>query len=134
MYEEVSRTGDVFTVFSVLAILVACLGLFGLSSFMVEQRGKEISIRKILGASIQLIFGMLTVNFLRLIAISLVLAIPISFYLMQDWLTEFEYTTDLHWSIFVIAGGIITIIAIGTISFESIKAALVNPVKGLRSE
>ena len=134
MYEEVSRTGDVFTVFSVLAILVACLGLFGLSAFMVEQRGKEISIRKILGASIQLIFKLLTMNFLKLIVISLLLAIPISFYMMEDWLTEFEYSTDLHWSIFVIAGCIITVIAIGTISFESLKAALVNPVKGLRSE
>ena len=88
MYEEVSRTGDVFTVFSVLAILVACLGLFGLSAFMVEQRGKEISIRKILGASIQLIFKLLTMNFLKLIVISLLLAIPISFYMMEDWLTE----------------------------------------------
>lgn len=134
MYEDVERSGNVFFVFSILAITVACLGLFGLSAFMVEQRSKEISIRKVLGASVRVIFGLLTGNFLRLITISMILAIPISIYSMDKWLEEFEYHIELHWSLFVISGILITVIALITISFESIKAAVVNPVKGLRSD
>lgn len=134
MYEDVERTGKVFTVFAVFAILVACLGLFGLSAFMAEQRSKEISIRKVLGASVKTIFGLLTVNFLKLIAISLFIAVPVSIYLMRKWLEDFEYHIELGWAVFVFAGLILTAVALLTISFESIKAAVVNPVKGLRSE
>lgn len=134
MYEDVQRMGDVFSSFAILAIIVACLGLFGLSAFMVEQRIKEISIRKVLGASAQLIFRLLTSNFLKLIFISLLIAIPVSVVLMNEWLSDFEYRVELSWTIYLFAGLLITTIAILTISFESIKAALVNPVKGLRSE
>lgn len=134
MYDDVQRSANVFTVFAVLAIIVACLGLFGLSAFMVEQRSKEISIRKVLGASIQGIFGLLINNFLRLIGISLLIAVPISIYLMSEWLADFEYHIDLSWTVFLLSGLIITVIALVTISFESAKAAVVNPVKGLRSE
>lgn len=134
MYEDVARTGSVFTAFSIIAILVACLGLFGLSAFMVEQRSKEISIRKVLGASVNVIFKLLTSNFMRLILVSLFLSIPISFYLMSQWLEDFEYRIDLSWTVFVFAGLIIAVIALLTISTESVKAATINPVKGLRSE
>ncbi|MEO9485095.1 MAG: ABC transporter permease [Ekhidna sp.] len=134
MYEDVQRTGSVFTGFSVLAIFVACLGLFGLSAFMVEQRSKEISIRKVLGASIKMIFSLLTINFMKLVGMSLLIGIPVSFYLMQEWLLDFEFRIEIGWIVFVVASIITTIIAIATISFESFKAAVVNPVKGLRSE
>ncbi|GAB4243349.1 MAG: ABC transporter permease [Ekhidna sp.] len=134
MYEDVERTGDVFTSFSVLAIIVACLGLFGLSAFMVERRSKEICIRKVLGASVRKIFQILTMNFMKLILISLLIAIPISFYLMNKWLADFEYQVNLGWTVFFFASLIITVIALLTVSVESIRAANVNPVKGLRSE
>ncbi|MEM6641340.1 MAG: ABC transporter permease [Bacteroidota bacterium] len=134
MYEDVLRTRNVFFVFAVLAIIVACLGLFALSSFMVEQRIKEISIRKVLGASASLIFTLLTSDFLKLIGISLILAIPASYFLMESWLEDFEYRTNLDWMIFCGAGCVIVVIALLTISFESLKAAFINPSVGLRSE
>lgn len=134
MYEDVQRTGDVFTGFALLAIFVACLGLFGLSAFMVEQRSKEISIRKVLGASVKMIFSLLTINFMKLVAISLLIAIPISYLFMNEWLLDFEFYIEISWLVFVIASVIITVIAIATVSYESLKAAVVNPAKGLRSE
>ncbi|MEO9870737.1 ABC transporter permease [Ekhidna sp.] len=134
MYEDVQRTGNVFTGFAILAIFVACLGLFGLSAFMVEQRSKEISIRKVLGASIKMIFNLLTVNFMKLVAISLLIAIPVSYLLMDEWLLDFEFRIEIGWLVFAIASVIITVIAIATVSYESLKAAVVNPAKGLRSE
>ena len=134
MYEDVQRTGSVFTGFAILAIFVACLGLFGLSAFMVEQRSKEISIRKVLGASVKTIFQLLTVNYVKLVVISLIIAIPASYLLMAEWLLDFEFRTPIGWSVFAIASILILVIAIGTVSYESLKAAIVNPVKGLRSE
>lgn len=134
MYEDVQRTASVFTVFAILAIIVACLGLFGLSAFMAEQRTKEISIRKVLGASFNRILMLLTRNFLVMMAISLILAIPVGRFLMLEWLSEFEYRVPLEWDVFTIAGAIVAIISLITISFESIKAIFVDPVKGLRSE
>ncbi len=134
MYDDISRTGKVFTSFAVLAIIVACLGLFGLSAFMVEQRSKEISIRKVLGASFQVIFQLLTLNFVRMILIALVIAVPLAIYLMTDWLADFEYAVPIGWKVFAWAGLLVTVIAMVTVSFESIKAAVLNPVKGLRSE
>lgn len=134
MYEDVQRTANVFTTFAVLAVIVACLGLFGLSAFLAEQRTKEISIRKVLGASFNRILVLLTQNFLILLSVSLVISIPIGWYLMSEWLTEFEYRVDLGWDVFLLAGVIVALISLITISFESIKALFVNPVKGLRSE
>lgn len=134
MYEEVQRTGKIFTGFSILAIVIACLGLFALSAFMVEQRKKEVSIRKVLGASMASLFNLLTVNFLKLILIAFVIAMPIGWYMMKKWLEDYTYHIPITWDVFVIAGGIIFLIAILTISFESIKAALINPIKSLRSE
>ncbi len=134
MYDNVKRTSNLFTAFAVFGSLVACLGLFGLSAFLVEQRSKEISIRKVLGASMNVIFYLLTRNFLVLIMLSLVFAIPISWLMMDEWLADFEYGITLSWPIFTLAGIIVFLIAILTISRESIKAALVNPATRLRSE
>lgn len=134
MYDQVSRTGKVFTLFAVLAIVVACLGLFALSAFMVEQRGKEISVRKVLGASITQIFGLLTSNFLKLVLISIVIAAPVGWFLMRQWLDDYAYHIDITWDVYVIAGLVSLIISLLTISSESLKAGLINPVKKLRSE
>ncbi len=134
MYDDVQRTGRIFTTFTVLAIVVACLGLFALSAFMVEQRGKEISIRLVLGASVSNIFGLLTFNFLKLVLISFVIAVPIGWYLMRKWLEDFVYRTKLSADVFLLAGLAAVAIAVFTISYQSIKAALMNPVKRLKSE
>lgn len=134
MYDDVLRMGKIFTVFACFAIVVACLGLFALSAFMVEQRGKEISVRLVLGASVRSIFRLLTVNFVKLVLISILLAAPIAWYLMDNWLKGFNNKTNIGWDVFVLAGGIAVVIAIGTISYQSIKAGLVKPVNNLRSE
>ncbi len=133
-YSDVDRMGHIFTTFAVLAIIVACLGLFALSAFMVEQRSKEISIRMILGASMNTVFRLLTQNFVFLILISFVIAAPVGWYLMNKWLQDFVYKTDITWDIFVISGISALVIALGTVSYQAVKAALVNPVQNLRSE
>ena len=134
MYDDVQRMGRIFTSFAALAIIVACLGLFALSAFMVEQRSKEISIRLVLGASFNNVFRLLTQNFLFLILISLLVAVPVAWYLMQQWLKDYEYRIPIRWDVFVLAGVAATVIALLTISFQSIKAALANPVDSLRNE
>jgi putative ABC transport system permease protein len=134
MYDDVARTGKILTSFSVLAIVVACLGLFALSAFMVEQRSKEISIRLVLGASVKNIFRLLTQNFVIMVAIAFVIAIPIGWYLMQNWLEDFEYKIGLTWDIFALAGLASVAIALLTVSYQSIKAALASPAQRLKSE
>jgi putative ABC transport system permease protein len=134
MYEDVQRMGRIFTTFSVFAIIVACLGLFGLSSFMVEQRGKEISIRLVLGASVKTIFTMLTQNFVKLVTISFLIAAPIAWYVMNKWLQEFVYRTDIGADIFVIVALTALLIALLTISYQAIRAAFIKPVDKLRAE
>jgi putative ABC transport system permease protein len=134
MYEDVKRTGLIFTSFAVLAVVVACLGLLALSTFLAEQRGKEISIRLVLGASLGSIFNLLTRNFLKLVLISFVLAVPIAWYMMQKWLEDYVYKIEIGWDLFVFAGLIAVCISLATISYQSIKAALTNPVNGLRAE
>ena len=134
MYENVQRVKRIFTSFAILAILVACLGLYALSAFMVEQRSKEMSIRKVLGASMQNIFQLLTRHFLGLIAISLILAIPIAYYLMQKWLEDYVYRTEISWWIFAVAGLMAISITILTISYHAVKSALMDPVQSLRNE
>ena len=134
MYQDVQRMGRILTSFSALAIIVACLGLFALSAFMVEQRGKEISIRLVLGASIKNIFKLLTQNFVKLVMISFMVATPIGWYLMNQWLQDYEYKTEITWEIFFISGGLALTIALLTISYQAIRAALVSPVKSLRAE
>ncbi len=134
MYANVNRIQDIFLSFSVLAILVACLGLLALSAFMVEQRKKEISIRKVLGASFKDIYSLLSVNFLRLVGVSIIIAVPIGWYMMDYWLKDFAYSINIDWVIFVIAGIIATTIAMLTISYQSINATFIQPLKSLRTE
>jgi putative ABC transport system permease protein len=134
MYTDVQRMGQLFTSFFVLAIIVACLGLFALSAFMVEQRSKEISVRLVLGASVKSVFYLLSWNFIKLILISILIAAPLSWYLMSRWLEEYAYRTSIGWDVFIVSGIASILIALLTISFQSVKAACISPVKGLRAE
>ncbi|MBO9566320.1 MAG: FtsX-like permease family protein, partial [Niastella sp.] len=134
MYADVECTGIIFTSFAVLAIIVACLGLFALAAFMAEQRSKEMSIRKVLGASVAGLFMLLTRNFLKLIAISMLIAAPIGWWLMQKWLEDYSYRRPLTWDVFVIAGVSMFAIALVTICYQAIKAAVANPVLSLRGD
>jgi len=126
--------GQVLTVFTVLSIFVACLGLLGLAMFTAERRTKEIGIRKVLGASVQNVVAMLSKDFLVLLVIACVIAIPIASYAMNKWLQDFAYRTTINWWIFAVAAGLTIVITLITISFQSIKAALANPVKSLKNE
>jgi putative ABC transport system permease protein len=128
------RIGNLSFVFTVLAIFISCLGLFGLASFVAEQRTKEIGIRKILGASVSQLWQLLSKDFVMLVIISCVVAIPMSFYVMNNWLTQYEYRVSISWHIFAIASAGALVITLLTVSFQSIRAALSNPVKSLRSE
>jgi putative ABC transport system permease protein len=134
MYDDVQRMGRIFISAAVLAIIVACLGLFALSAFMVEQRSKEISIRLVLGASLKSIFSLLTLNFLKLVLISIVIAAPIAWYVMNQWLQDFTYRTEITWDVFVLAGIIGVLIAVLTISYQSIRAGLIKPAENLKMD
>lgn len=134
MYADVERMGKLFAGFAVLAILVACLGLFALSSFMAEQRKKEVSIRLVLGATTGNIFRLLTRNFVVLVLVSFVIASPLGWYMMNAWLKDYSFKTDISWDVFAIAGASAVLIAVATVSYQSIKVALTNPATNLRSE
>lgn len=134
MYEDVQRTGKIFATLAGLAILVACLGLFALSAFMVQQRSKEISIRLVLGASGRTIFRMLTQNFVKLVLISFLIATPVAWYMMHRWLEDYAYKIHLSWDVFAFAGLISVFIALVTISYQSVRAALANPAERLKAE
>ncbi|MGN6494385.1 MAG: ABC transporter permease [Agriterribacter sp.] len=134
MYADVQRMGYIFTSFAVFAIIIACLGLFALSAFMAEQRNKEIGIRKVLGASVGNITAMLSGDFVKLVAISILVASPIAWWAMTKWLQDFAYRISVSWWMIAVAGIAAILIALITISFQSVKAALMNPVKALRSE
>ena len=134
MYADVQRMGHIFTTFAILAISIACLGLFALSAFMAEQRSKEIGIRKVLGASVGGITTLLSLDFVKLVALAILIASPIAWWAMNKWLQGFAYHEPVHWWIFAAAGLAAILIALITVSFQAIKAALANPVKTLRSE
>lgn len=134
MYGNIRRIKLIFTSFAVLAILVACMGLFALSAYLVEQRSKEMSIRKVLGASLYEIFRMLTQKFILMILASLVWATPVAYYIMQNWLKDYEYKIEIGWQTFALSGAVATAIALLTVSFQAIRAAVANPVESLRSE
>jgi putative ABC transport system permease protein len=133
-YKADQKFGQVFGLFTSLAILVACLGLFGLASFTTVQRTKEIGIRKVLGASIPQILKLLYQEFALLLVIAFVIAVPVAWYVISNWLQGYAYRTGIHWSYFMIPFAAILIIAWLTVSFQSIKAAIANPVKSLRTE
>jgi len=133
-YIEERRLSKISRIFTTLAILISCLGLFGLVSYVAEQKKKEIGIRKVLGASVKTVVKMLTTDFLKLVVIAFVIASPLAYYLMQKWLQDFEYRIEIKWWVFVLAGMLALIITILTVSFQAIKAALENPVSNLRTE
>ncbi len=134
LYEREQRTARLGLLFCALAIFVACLGLFGLAAFMAEQRKKEIGVRKVLGASILNIAHMLSSDFIKLVLLALVIAFPMAFLLMENWLQGFAYRIRISWVVFAISGIMAVCIALATVSFQAIKAAMANPVKSLRTE
>jgi putative ABC transport system permease protein len=133
-YRADQKFGQIFVIFSILAIVIACLGLFGLSAFAVEQRTKEIGIRKVLGASIANIIGHLSREFIILIVIANVIACPVAYYGMNKWLQNFAYHIDIRWVVFALAAMIALMVAVATMSVQTIRAALSNPVNSLRYE
>ena len=133
-FSQEERIGKLSGVFAILAIFISCLGLFGLASFVAEQRTKEIGIRKVVGASVFSLWKLLSKDFVILVFISCLIAIPVAYYYMQGWLQNYQYRTTVTWDVFVIAIGLSLLVTLLTVSFQAIKAALANPVKSLRTE
>ena len=133
-FGDEEHIANLSTVFAVLAIFISCLGLFGLASFMAEQRKKEIGVRKVLGASVLNVWNLLSKDFVMLVAISFLIAVPVSYYFMYNWLQNYSYRTQLSWWIFIAAGIGLLLITLLVVSFQAIKAAIANPVKSLRTE
>lgn len=133
-YEAEQRLGKIFTIFTTLSILIACLGLFGLAAFNAEKRSKEIGVRKVLGASVSQITYKLSIDFLKLVGIAILVSLPLAWYVMNKWLEDFTYRIEIGWGIFALAATLAVVISIITVSYQSIKAALANPIKSLRTE
>ena len=133
-YQSERKFGKLFSSFAILAVIIGCLGLFGLSAYTASQRVKEIGIRKVLGASVMNVTSMLSKDFLKLVIISIVIATPIAWFVMNNWLQDFAYRIEIGWWVFAVAGLSALLIALLTVSFQAIKAAMANPVKSLRSE
>ncbi|SEM56877.1 putative ABC transport system permease protein [Mucilaginibacter gossypiicola] len=133
-YRAEQRTGTISIIFTVLAISIACLGLFGLAAYAAEQRTKEIGIRKVLGASVSAIVNTLSKDFIKLVLISIAITTPLAWYLMNKWLQDFAYRISIQWWVLVLAGAGAVVIAIVTVSFQSVKAALANPINSLKNE
>jgi len=133
-YRSEQRIGTIFVSFTALAIAIACLGLFGLAAYAAEQRNKEIGIRKVLGASVSTIVSMLSMDFIKLVFISILIASPVAWWAMNKWLQDFAYRINIQWWVLALAGFAAIFIAFITISFQSIRAAIANPMKSLRSE
>jgi len=134
MFLSEALIGNLSKVFASLAIIISCLGLFGLAAYTAERRTREIGIRKVLGASVSGIAGLLSKDFLKLVVIACLLAFPIAWWMMHNWLQNYQYRISISWWIFIAAGIVAVLIALITISFQSIKAAIANPVKSLRTE
>ncbi len=133
-FNDEQRMGTFATVFAILTIFISCMGLFGLATYMAENRVKEIGIRKVLGASVTNITSLLASDFLKLVLISIVIATPVAWWFMHQWLSDYPYHVEIKWWVFLIAGLLSIVIAVLTVSFQSVKAALTNPVKNLRTE
>ena len=134
LYTTEQRTGNIFIGFAILAILIACLGLLGLVIFATAQRTKEIGIRKVLGASVTSVIILLGKDFAKLVAIASLIAVPVAWFVMNKWLQDFAYRISIQWWMFLLSGCTAIIIALATVSFQAIKAAIANPVKSLRTE
>jgi putative ABC transport system permease protein len=134
LYKEEENMKSVLTLFTILSLFVACLGLFGLAAFSIKQRFKEIAIRKVLGATVSNITRLVSKEFLLLVLIAAAIAFPLAWWGMHKWLQDFAYHIHIGWQLFVAAGIIALLIALLTVSYQSIKAAIANPVKSLRTE
>jgi len=134
LYQSEQRQGSIFMSFACIAIFIACLGLFGLSAFAITQRTREIGIRKVLGASVSQIVSLISKDFLRLVAIAAVIAFPIAWLAMHNWLKDFAYRIQIGWWVFITAGVVAAFVALATISFQAIRAAVANPANSLRTE
>ena len=133
-YKQESQLSGLYKIFAAIAIFLSCLGLYGLASFMAAQRIKEVGIRKVLGASAGNIVYMFSKEFIGLIAIAFAIATPIAWYYMHQWLQDYVYRINISWWVFAAGGLVAVIIALASISFQAIKAAIANPVKSLRTE
>jgi putative ABC transport system permease protein len=133
-YDEDKRVSKIISSFTVIAMLISCLGLYGLSTYMAERRFKEIGVRKVLGANVNQIVGLMSKEFLKLVIIAFVLSVPLAWYAMDKWLSGFAYKISINATVFIYAGTAACLIALITVSFESLKAASTNPVKALRNE
>jgi putative ABC transport system permease protein len=134
LYRSEQRMGSIFGIFTGLSLFIACLGLFGLSAYIAERRIKEIGVRKVLGASVPSVVTLLSKDFLKLTLIAAVIAFPIAWWWMNKWLEDFAYRININWTVFLVAGLCTLLIALLTVSFQAIKAAIANPVKSLRTE
>jgi putative ABC transport system permease protein len=133
-YDSDNRLSSIVKTFTIIAILISCLGLFGLATFSAEQRTKEIGIRKVLGASVNSIVALLSKEFLVLVSVGIIIASPLAWWAMNKWLQDFAYRTKIDWWVFAVAALIGIAIALMTITGQAVKAALTNPVKNLRTE
>ncbi|TFG77169.1 MAG: FtsX-like permease family protein [Flavobacteriales bacterium] len=133
-YQSERRLGNIFFIFTILSLIIACLGLFGLAAFNAEKRVKEIGVRKVLGATVNQISTKLTLDFLKLVGVAILISLPIGWYAMNKWLEDFSYRIEISWWVFALAALLAITIAILTVSYQSIKAAIMNPVKSLRTE
>jgi len=133
-YDEDRRVSSIITSFALIAMIICSLGLYGLSSYMAERRFKEIGIRKVMGASVQQIVAMMSTEFVKLVLVAFIIAAPISWWAMNKWLQSFAFRIEINWIVFALAGIVALAIALLTVSFESIKSAMGNPVESLRSE
>jgi putative ABC transport system permease protein len=134
LYNKEKQTSTLFNYFTVLAIAISCLGLFGLAAFVAENRTKEIGIRKVLGATVSNVVAMLSADFAKPVLLANVISWPLAYLAMNKWLQEFAYRIDVAWWMFALAGGLALLIALITVSIQAIKAALANPVEALRYE
>lgn len=134
LYKGERQTGKLITIFASLSIFISCLGLFGLATYVAEQRTKEVGIRKVMGASVAGLTALLSKDFVKLVLLAVAIATPLAYYLTYQWLQGFAYRIDLSWWIFVLSGFIAVTIALATVSFQAIKAAIMNPVNSLKSE
>ncbi|PZX55623.1 ABC transporter permease [Algoriphagus chordae] len=133
-FSSQKRTAKLTSLFTGLAVMISCMGLFGLATFIAERRRKEISVRKVMGASISSVVGLISSEFTKLVLISVIIGIPTTWYFMSDWLETFAYRTTINWTVFLWTGGLTLLIALLTVSSQAIKAALVNPAETLKSE
>jgi putative ABC transport system permease protein len=133
-FEDTRRVAKLTGIFAGLTIFISCLGLFGLAAYMAENRVKEIGVRKVLGASVMSIAALLSGEFMALVIISIVIAVPVAWYVMNLWLNDFEYRIGIQWWIFAVSGILAIVVSLATVSYQAIRAALLNPVKSLRSE